>query len=540
VEGLAPTEVGSRRARRLLAGLACGSGAPQPIERLIDVVWGDEPPERAAEQLGVLVSRLRASLGAERIERRGGGLQLHADWSDLAEVRALAERAAARHQDGDTLGAHLAAGMALDLVRGPLLPDHEGAWVEAPRAAAHRLAESLRGLLAGPALLDGDLDLAWLAAEGSVELGEAGAAEVAAWVAFHRQDLDAALAYAEEGAASSLASERRASCLALAGRVLHTQGRLSAAEHRLAEAAQGPAGVVRTCAEVWLAALRNHQGRPSEALALLGSGPSVAAVERHPHLLPQSLFGRVHALGQMGEVAAAFLVLDEWRAALDAMGAAGDRHRPTFHNCSAWLLSAVGVLGDAKQHRRRCLELAPPGSEAANHALLDLASAALDAGDVAEAERWLERLVADDDPASTMAWRQQQRLDLLRSRLAMGEGYPSLALDLAEQVATAARSVGALRTAWLADVQAELVVARAEPGAGSPERIERALQGLDEVGGLEGWRAPAALAGTTGRADLRDAARERSRRLVERSGDWAEMVAAYTSAEIDRLLSGPA
>jgi DNA-binding SARP family transcriptional activator len=136
VEGLAPTEVGSRRARRLLAGLACGPGAPQPIERLIEVVWGDEPPDRAAEQLGVLVSRLRASLGAERIERRDGGLQLHVDWSDLAEVRALAERAAARHQEEDLVGAHLAAGMALDLARGPLLPEHEGAWVAAPRAAA--------------------------------------------------------------------------------------------------------------------------------------------------------------------------------------------------------------------------------------------------------------------------------------------------------------------------------------------------------------------------------------------------------------------
>ncbi|MDQ2651232.1 MAG: hypothetical protein M3Z03_16975, partial [Actinomycetota bacterium] len=116
VEGVAPTAVGSRRARLLLAGLACGHGAPQPIGRLVEVVWGDDPPERASEQLGVLVSRLRSSLGAERIERSDGALRLHADWVDLAEVMALAERAAARHVDGDVLGAHLAACMALDLV----------------------------------------------------------------------------------------------------------------------------------------------------------------------------------------------------------------------------------------------------------------------------------------------------------------------------------------------------------------------------------------------------------------------------------------
>ncbi|MDQ2648983.1 MAG: hypothetical protein M3Z03_05470, partial [Actinomycetota bacterium] len=430
---------------------------------------------------------------------------------------------------------------ALDLVRGPLLPEHHGAWVEAPRAAADRLAESLDGLLVEPDVADADLEVAWRGAEGSVELGEPGASEVAAWVAFHRQDLDAALAYAEEGAAAPAAPERRASCLALAGRVLHTQGRLAAADRRLDEAVVVGAGTVREGAAVWLAALRNHQGRPSEALTLLGAGPSAETVRRQPFLVPQSLFARVYALGQLGEVAAAFLVLDEWRTVLDGMGAAGDRHRPTFHNCSAWLLGAVGVLGDAKGHRRRCLDLAPPGSEASNHALLDLASAALDAGDEAEAEGWLEGLVATDGPGTTMAWHQRQRLDLLKSRLARLEGFPTLALDLAERVATDARAVGALRTAYLADVQVELVAATApEAAESSTDRIERALAGLDEVGGLEAWRATARLARATGREELWDAARERCRGLAERSGDWAEMMAAYTAAELDRLRSGPA
>lgn len=94
---------------------------------------------------------------------------------------------------------------------------------------------------------------------------------------------------------------------------------------------------------------------------------------------------------------------------------------------------------------------------------------------------------------------------------------------------------GAVRTAWQADVEAELAAA-AMPGASvSHERIDRALAGLDDVAGLEAWRASARLAVATGRADLRQAAEQRAELLAERSGDWAEMVRGYTSAVIARI-----
>jgi hypothetical protein len=384
-----------------------------------------------------------------------------------------------------------------------------------------------------------DFDAAARDAEAAGERDpSASALEIAGWVAYYRRDFATALEHAEAGAAAALVEERRASCLSLAGRVLHSDGQLTASERRLGEAVTCAAPGVRGAAAVWMGALRNHQGRPREALELLSPGPGDEATMRHPFVLPQALLGRVYALGQIGELAAAFLVLAEWKTALDDLGPAGDRYRPAFHNFSSWLLRSVGVLGDAKTHSERALALAHPGGEPANHARLDLAQAALEAGDAERARRWLDAIDFGDDADNTMGWHQQQRLDLLRGRLAGLEGYPSLALDLAERVAADARTRGAVRTAWQADVEAELVAAGTSGASVAHDRIDRALAGLDDVGALEAWLASARLGAATGRADLLDAAEERAELLAARSGDWAEMLRGYTAAVIGRFRAG--
>src|SRR4051794_13816730 len=78
VEGLAPRELGSRKARTLLKVLAIARGRPVSVGQLIERLWPDEDgaPSRPDEQVAVLVSRLRGVLGSERLVRTDAGHSL--------------------------------------------------------------------------------------------------------------------------------------------------------------------------------------------------------------------------------------------------------------------------------------------------------------------------------------------------------------------------------------------------------------------------------------------------------------------------------
>jgi DNA-binding SARP family transcriptional activator len=635
VDGLVPAALGSRKARTLFAALACGRGVPRTIDALADAVWGDEPPARVADQVGVLASRLRGVIGTERIERSDAGLRLHVDWLDVAELDVQAARAAERLGAGDALGARLAAGMGLDLVRGPLLPEHDGGWVDGPRASTARTVAHLRVVAAEAALTAGDafgaaaaaaaaldhdgydeealrilmrahaaagrpasglaayaevrarlaedlgisptaetealhdelvladaaprdavsaaaplprdradplvqrargelaatdFDAAWADALRAVERGGgAGAEEVAGWVAYYRRDFTEALRHARAGAASAREEERRASCLSLVGRVLHSSGDLAGAEAALVEAVACPVGGVRGAAEVWLGVLRTHQGRPAEALVLVEDGAVDEASLRHPFVLPQSLLARTYALGQLGRVADALDVLEDWAATLDDLGPAGDRYRPACHNFRAWILGAIGRSPEARRHSEAALGEGPDWDEPRNQAALDLAAAALQAGDLGEARGWLDRLRLGAGVDTTMGWHQEHRRDLLLARMAMAEGDPARARDLAEAVAADGRRRGAPRHAWQADVVALLAAAL----AGEPldrDRAEGALHGLDAVAVLEAWRATAELAVATGDPELAAAVDARVEHLVAAAGRCAPEVRAHVAA----------
>ena len=109
VEGHRPNEVGSRKARTLLGVLTLARGAPVGVDVLAEVLWGDDLPTRPADQVGVLVSRLRGVLGPERLPRHDAGYAFEPDWVDVWEIDdgiAAAERAAGA---GDALSARLAA-----------------------------------------------------------------------------------------------------------------------------------------------------------------------------------------------------------------------------------------------------------------------------------------------------------------------------------------------------------------------------------------------------------------------------------------------
>ncbi len=58
-----PAPLGGARQRLVLAGLVANANAVVSSDRLIDIVWGDEPPSTALSTLQKYVHRLRASLG---------------------------------------------------------------------------------------------------------------------------------------------------------------------------------------------------------------------------------------------------------------------------------------------------------------------------------------------------------------------------------------------------------------------------------------------------------------------------------------------
>jgi DNA-binding SARP family transcriptional activator len=103
-------------------------------ERLIDELWGDEPPATAATALQVYVSRLRKALGQEAIETRDPGYLLHGDVDVRRFDRLVSE---ARGSEPEHAAGLLSE--ALSLWRGAALCDCELP-LEAARLEEQRVA----------------------------------------------------------------------------------------------------------------------------------------------------------------------------------------------------------------------------------------------------------------------------------------------------------------------------------------------------------------------------------------------------------------
>jgi predicted ATPase/DNA-binding SARP family transcriptional activator len=148
--------LGGQRPRALLAVLAMIRGRVVSNERLIDELWGEDPPARARNSLQVNVSRLRKALtdagdDADRLVGRAGGYVLELDpgardvdrW-EAALGRAQRARAARRFEDARTAieeaigvwrGAPFAGVSAHDLLDG-----------ERARLEEERLAATIEGI----------------------------------------------------------------------------------------------------------------------------------------------------------------------------------------------------------------------------------------------------------------------------------------------------------------------------------------------------------------------------------------------------------
>jgi DNA-binding SARP family transcriptional activator/tetratricopeptide (TPR) repeat protein len=136
-----PVPLGARKQRLVLAILALEANRQVPVDRLVDLLWPEEPPRTAAHAVRVCVSGLRAVLAAAGdaagIATRGEGYLLAVDPSsvDVHRFRTLVASA------GDTAGdAERVAllDMALGLWSGPALGG------TAPPATQERLCASLQ------------------------------------------------------------------------------------------------------------------------------------------------------------------------------------------------------------------------------------------------------------------------------------------------------------------------------------------------------------------------------------------------------------
>lgn len=87
--------LGGRNQRTLLALLLLHAGEVVSSDRMIDALWGEEPPRTAATSVQNSISRLRKLLGPERLVTRSPGyeLRLQGDRVDAQRVRELVDEA---------------------------------------------------------------------------------------------------------------------------------------------------------------------------------------------------------------------------------------------------------------------------------------------------------------------------------------------------------------------------------------------------------------------------------------------------------------
>ena len=103
-----PASLGGRQQRTVLAILLAQANQTVPVDRLIDDVWDDSPPETAANLLQGYVSQLRKALGKEAIATRGRGYAVVVPSGDL-DLNRFEQRAEAGMAERSTGSAEKAS-----------------------------------------------------------------------------------------------------------------------------------------------------------------------------------------------------------------------------------------------------------------------------------------------------------------------------------------------------------------------------------------------------------------------------------------------
>ncbi|MEV6559380.1 AfsR/SARP family transcriptional regulator [Nocardia sp. NPDC051756] len=146
--------------RAALVCLALARGLAVPDSRLAEGLWGDEVRGRPAERLWSVVSRLRATLGAQAdvVERTAAGYRCTATMSDLLAAESASARVRAAELTGDHAAVRAEVAAALGHWRGQTLADVRSAPLvaEARRLDTWRLELTTAGIAA--AVESGDAD----------------------------------------------------------------------------------------------------------------------------------------------------------------------------------------------------------------------------------------------------------------------------------------------------------------------------------------------------------------------------------------------
>lgn len=92
-------DVGPAKCQAVLASLALSVGSAVPVSRLVELVWGHDPPRTADKTLQSYVTRLRKGLGPDSIERIGAAYRLAVDPASV-DVQRFQRRLSAGDIDG--------------------------------------------------------------------------------------------------------------------------------------------------------------------------------------------------------------------------------------------------------------------------------------------------------------------------------------------------------------------------------------------------------------------------------------------------------
>ena len=102
--------VGGHKQRALLALLLVHANESVSEDVLIEALWGEAASEKAGRNLHVLVSRLRASIGADRLPREAGGYLIRVEEGELDVDRF--ERLRHEHRPSEALALWRGAALA--------------------------------------------------------------------------------------------------------------------------------------------------------------------------------------------------------------------------------------------------------------------------------------------------------------------------------------------------------------------------------------------------------------------------------------------
>jgi DNA-binding SARP family transcriptional activator len=165
VEGVPDGAVPGGQAERLLCLLAAHHGRFLPTTVLTDLLWRDRQPAEPARNLAALVSRLRRSLGRDRVEGDPRAYRLVRDDTTVVDVSEALDLVATAEREL-TQGLRALAAMSAEVAEGlltagvPLAGEPDADWVDALRVAVAGALSRARTCRWTAALDLGDLETA--------------------------------------------------------------------------------------------------------------------------------------------------------------------------------------------------------------------------------------------------------------------------------------------------------------------------------------------------------------------------------------------